>query len=346
MKPIFNLEYVDNFVPTKKINNEYIGLVVKHWFDSTISSDKNKVYKVVFPKGCSKQLMLHQSGELSGLKTTSIVSENGKIQATAGLEEVIERNEYKLLNFALFGLVEQYLSHQSFITQKLYEIKQMEIKARFERISYVLTSTYEILPELLLDKSLSAPYLNQIVDSNSNCFEMYVFFKEAFINRCNGVAEQLRDSHNNYQNTYNNRLSKLQELLNDNVFAALERFAYGKLCEIFLSNNFTTSYLTSIQKQLHSMMEELINILESVTPWESNFRNGWQNQIDNEQVTKLERERLQSDLDMYVTQYDKIIESLKSKLMLKIEGVETIAKYSQVNDIQLFIKGGELYIGQ
>jgi|APLak6261666328_1056055.scaffolds.fasta_scaffold00414_6 hypothetical protein len=345
MKPIFNLEYADSFAPRIKIDNEYIGIVVKSWFDSAISSEQEKVYKVVFPKGCSKNLMLHQSGEMRGLRTTSIVDDgNGKIQATAGLKEVLERNEYKLLSFALFGLVEQYLGHISRFVQELYDIKQMEIRAKFERISYVLESTYEILPELLVDKSLRAPYLNQIIDSNSNCFEMYVFFRETFKARCHKVGEQVRDDRGLSQ--ANNRCYYLKSLLNDNVFAALERFAYGKLCEIFLSNNFTASYLNSIQKQLHSMIEELIDILCLATPWEDHFRRDWKWDIDNRQITASERDRLQSDLNDYVSMYESTFELLRSRLMINLQGVEAIAQHSQAMDIQLYIKGGELYIDQ
>lgn len=341
LKPIFKIEYADSVSPQVKINNEYIGLVVKSWFDAAISSEQDKVYKIIFPKGCSKKLMLLQSGELSGLRTTSVVSD-GKIQATAGLEEVFERNEYKLLSFALFGLVEQYLSQISRVSQELYEAKQIEIRAKFERISYVLESTFDILPELLVDKSLRAPYLNQIVDSNSNCFEIYVIFRERFKSRCNETCQKLRDDNSTYR--AENRCHHLNNLLKDNVFAALERFAYGKVCEIFLSNNFTDSYLNSIQNQLYLMMNEVIEIMRLAAPYENNFRQDWQFDIDNRQVTKSERERLQSELDDYIARHESIFQSLDSRLAVNIQGVEAIAKHSQVSDIQLFIKNGELYI--
>ena len=343
MKPVFRIEYADSYSPQVKINNEYIGLVVKSWFDAATPPEQDKVYKVIFPKGCSKNLMLLQSGELSGLRTTSVVSD-GKIQATAGLEETFERNEYKLLSFALFGLVEQYLGQISRVTQELYETKQMEIRAKFERISYVLESTYDILPELLVDRSLRAPYLNQIVDSNSNCFEIYVIFRERFKSRCNEAGEKARNDNSFYQ--AKNRCHYLKELFNDNVFAALERFAYGKVCEVFLSNNFTESYLNSIQNQLYLMMNEVVEIMRLATPHEKDFRQDWQWSIDNRQVTKSERERLQSELVDYIVDYENVFQSLNSRLAVNIQGVETIAKNSQASDIQLFIKNGELYIDQ
>lgn len=341
MKPILKFELADSISQQGKINNEYISLIVKSWFDTIASAEKDKVYKIVFPKGCSKNLMLLQSGELSGLRTTSVVAD-GKIQATAGLKEVLERNEYKLLSFALFGLVEQYLSHISKISQELLEAKEIEIKAKFERITYVLKSTFDILPELLIDKSLRAAYLNQIVESNSHCFEMYVIFRERFKSRCNEVNLEIRRDSTPY--SHGNRCFRLESLLNDNVFAALERFAYGKVCEIFLSNNFTDSYLDSIQEQLLSMMNEVKEIMRQATPNETSFRNNWQWDIENIEVTKSERERLQTELDDYKERYENIFQKLHSRQALNIQGVDAIAKHSKDNDIQLFIKDGELYI--
>lgn len=330
---------MDSVSPLVKVNNEYISLIVKSWFDTAISAEKDKVYKIVFPKGCSKKLMLLQSGELSGLRTTSVV-EDGKIQATAGLEEVFERNEYKLLSFALFGLVEQHLNHLSDISQELYQLKQIEIKAKFERVSYVLKSTFDILPELLVDKSLRAAYLSQIVESNSHCFELYVILRESFKSRCKEIEQKLRHDKSSYHS--DNRCSHLSNLLNDNVFAALERFAYGKICEIFLSNNFTDSYLDSIQKQLRSMTKEIENIMYEATPHEKTFKDQWQ--LNIEELDLSEREPEKSRLNNYIARYEGIFQELSTRLNTNIQGVDAIAKHSKDNDIQLFIKEGEIYM--
>lgn len=343
MKPIFKLEFVDNVIPQNRINHEYINLVVKKWFETARSEESNRAYRLIYPKGSSKQLMFHKSGALEGLNTTALVS-NGKIEAHAGLEEILVKNEYKLLSFALFGLIENYLTNIDLSIRSILEIKQMEIKAKFERVSYVLESTLDILPELLVDKTLQASYLNQIVDSNSNCYEMYVLFREQFKARCEEAGDKTRGDNSPYQDR--NRLYTLKTLQKDNAFVALERFAFGKVCEIFLSNNFTPGYIESVQKQLASMGNELIDILQTATPFEERYRGNWQHYIDNEDLTKIDRERREQDLMDYIKQYDDQIESLSLTITQKVEGIQTLSRYTEETDINLVLSNGELYIEQ
>lgn len=75
MKPLFKIEYdVHQSSLKSPINNEYVTLSVNSWFEFSSKADNDRTYRLIFPKGSSKQLMLHRSGELEGLKTTSILS--------------------------------------------------------------------------------------------------------------------------------------------------------------------------------------------------------------------------------------------------------------------------------
>lgn len=185
MKPKFRVEFQKPETQYRKIENEYISLVVKALLPESSGSSKQEYYKLVFPEGCGRDLMIHKSGPLKGLKTTSIIKD-GKIDATAGLETATlsESSAYELLSLALFGMVSSSLSYITNLTNQLYKIKIHEKQAKFERITYIVKNSFEILPELLNNDQLRASYLNQIVGCNSDSYELYVYFREQFKERC------------------------------------------------------------------------------------------------------------------------------------------------------------------
>ncbi|MFM5051734.1 hypothetical protein ACEUBW_20205 [Aeromonas veronii] len=342
MTPIFKLEYNPNSSSVKSpIDNEYITLLLKKCIESTTTSASEKSYRLTFPKGSSKKLMIHRSGELMGLKTTSI-TENGKIKANAGLEEVFEKNEYKILSLALFGIVDGYFKEINFTLQKIYQIQQFEIQAKFERITYVLENTFDILPELLVDRTLHTPYLNQIVDSNSNCYELFSFLKQEFKIKCKKSSNETFNDNSYFQDK--NRLHHLSKLLDDNVYATLERFAFGKVCEMLLSGNFTSSYVDHTKKQISGMIEELIGIIKTATYDEESFREKWQQEIDNCALSKQERDLRENELATYIKKYNEIIDNLRKKLSFSVEGLFHLSSYIDEKDICILIKDGDVYI--
>ncbi|MFQ2498918.1 hypothetical protein ACK31U_03370 [Aeromonas caviae] len=342
MKPIFKIEYdVHQASHSSPINNEYVTLSINSWFESSSKTDNDRTYRLIFPKGSSKQLMLHRSGELEGLKTTSILS-NGKIEAVAGLDEVFEINEYKILSFALFGVIDCYLKNIDFTLQKIHQTQRFETQAKFERITYILEDTFSILPELLVDESLKTPYLNQIVDSNSNCYELYSFFKQELKARCSELSQETRNDKSIYSTQ--NRLNKLRKLNNDNAYAALERFSFGKICEMLLSRNFTSAYIENNKRHVLSMIDEMIEIIKGATYDEELFRKQWQRDIDSTQLTHRDREREQQIFLGYISEYEKIIKDIKDKLHASVKGLFVISDYIHDKDICILIKDGEMFI--
>ncbi|HGY1013640.1 TPA: hypothetical protein ACNUUK_001920 [Aeromonas salmonicida subsp. smithia] len=344
MTPIFKLEYNPIHALNKSpIDNEYVSLLLKSWLESTTKSDSERSYRLTFPKGSSKKLMIHRTGDLKGLKTTSII-ENGKIEANAGLEEIFKENAYELLCVALFGLIDGHYKDINFTLQKIHQTKQFEIQAKFERVTYVLESTFDILPELLIDKSLHTAYLNQIVDSNSNCYELFSFFKQELKARCSEFSKKTRDDTS--PSRVRNRLYYLRELINDNAYAALERFSFGKVCEMLLSRNFTSKYLTHTKNQISNMIEDLMEIVKSSTYEEDRFRRQWQSDIDYQELSKESRHYEEKQLNKYISDYEEVMDDLKKKINTSVSGLYFISEYIDTKDISMLIKDGGIFINE
>ena len=97
---------------------------------STKNSEKDDIYKVVFKKDSSRDLMAINSGELKGLLTTTCI-EKGKISDVAGLEkiEIDNKNELMptLLGISLYSSIQASLSY---ISQLFTDIRNHQIIER------------------------------------------------------------------------------------------------------------------------------------------------------------------------------------------------------------------------
>lgn len=260
------------------------------------------------------------------------------------MDEVFEKNEYKILSFALFGIIDGYLKSIDFTLQKIHQTQRFETQAKFERITYILEDTFGILLELLVDESLKTPYLNQIVDSNSNCYELYSFFKQELKSRCSELSQETR--HDNSMYSSKNRLNKLRKLNDDNAYAALERFSFGKICEMLLSRNFTSAYIENNKNHVLSMIDDMIEIIKGATYDEVRFRREWQREIDFAQLTHRDREQEQQRFLSYINEYEEIIKNIKNKLHASVKGLFVISDHIDDKDICILIKDGGMFIEQ
>ena len=340
MKPKFQFEFQKGEVLGKRIENQYIDLMINGLFQNKIDGGNHGYYKLHFPRGCGSDLMIHKTGVLQGLKTTSII-ENGKIMATAGLESVSvpESKAYTLLRLTLYGMVLDSLSYIAELSSRLYQLKVYETKAKFDRITYIVKSSFEILPVLIDDEQLRASYLNQILGCNNDCYELFVLFGEQFKDRCKEAGNKINQ--NNTSHLKRNEI--LRELLGDNVFGAFERFLAGKICEIFISNNFTEKYLKSAKSQIDEMSQQLVDIYSSANWSEKTFRNNWQSQINSKEVNKQEYDNLQNELNKYMQQNDSIKNELIESIKLKKNVIQLLICKTSEQEVNFYLKDSGLY---
>ncbi|MFS4715079.1 hypothetical protein ACL65Z_27420, partial [Klebsiella pneumoniae] len=143
---------------------------------STKNSEKDDIYKVVFKKDSSRDLMAINSGELKGLLTTTCI-EKGKISDVAGLEkiEIDNKNELMptLLGISLYSSIQASLSYISQLFTDIRNHQIIEEQARFERISETIVDSFRSIPDISLDRSMRDVYLTRIVKNNDDCFELY-----------------------------------------------------------------------------------------------------------------------------------------------------------------------------
>ncbi|WP_429299697.1 hypothetical protein [Paraburkholderia sp. GAS199] len=313
----------------RPVDNEYISLAINRLLSSRGDGEATS-FKIVFSKDCGQDLMRHASGPLKGLKTTSIVRD-GKIVGTAGLEknDQIEENAYLFLSIALFLSVSKSIGDVARSIAVLHKVKLREKQAKFERIGYIIKNTFDIMPELLVDGELRAAYLNQMIACNNDCYELFVFFREEFEERCREVRGELMSG----RLLYWQRGQIIRGLLTDNVFGAFERFAVGKLCEVFITRNFTSTYLNSARNEIDDMRNSLMSIFDdTIGRAEEIFRERWKYECGAE-------DRL---LEEYVLKIDDIVKETKDSLSSKVDTFDLLKKKLTHDEIEVTVKDGSL----
>lgn len=102
--------------PVYYSNGPWAGQVNSYFLKSTGGTTGEDFYRVVFKQGSPKSLMTIGSGELSGLKTTSVI-EKGRITAVAGLERIdfpaASNLLPMLLTMGMFGAIQNHLGYIS-----------------------------------------------------------------------------------------------------------------------------------------------------------------------------------------------------------------------------------------
>ncbi|MFS7501381.1 hypothetical protein ACJ8CM_20200 [Klebsiella pneumoniae] len=253
---------------------------------STKNSEKDDIYKVVFKKDSSRDLMAINSGELKGLLTTTCI-EKGKISDVAGLEkiEIDNKNELMptLLGISLYSSIQASLSYISQLFTDIRNHQIIEEQARFERISETIVDSFRSIPDISLDRSMRDVYLTRIVKNNDDCFELYASQRIQFAKLLQSEPEYYSTGYNHYYNSNNGQRFYpdrffINNVLTHPVFAVFERLVAGRICEIVISGNFSDSniqrhkdFIYRIQTKLEELMKYRLCAFERFTMEQKNI---------------------------------------------------------------------------
>lgn len=261
--------------PVYYSNAPWAGEVNSHFLKSTGGSAGEDFYRVVFKQGSPKCLMTIGSGELSGLKTTSVV-EKGRIAAVAGLERVDVPASSNLLPMLLmmgmFGAIQNRLDYISNVCVDIRNRQIVGDHARLERISEVILDCFESIPEM--DQDMMRLNLARMLSNTDECLELLIVMREE-LNResqANTVPNSTFDGQwvevngPDWNKSGYHPVTFVHQMMRHNVFAAYERFVAGKICQIVLSGNYSPSNIERskqsvirVQGTIRKVFEKRIN---------------------------------------------------------------------------------------
>ncbi|ALN60834.1 hypothetical protein GLE_5493 [Lysobacter enzymogenes] len=223
----------------------WAGEVYSYFLKNTQGSTGEDFYRVVYKQGSPTSLMTIGSGELSGLKTTTVV-ERGRIADVAGLERVDIPAEINwlpmLLMMGIFGAVQR---HVGYISNVCADIRNRQIvgdHAKLERISEVILDCFESIPEM--DQNMMHLNLSRAVSNTDDCHELLIVMREELNKESQDNPRPPRTFDKwtpQPDNSSFNPVEFMRRMMRHNVFAAYERFVAGKICQIVLSRNYSPS---------------------------------------------------------------------------------------------------------
>lgn len=244
--------------PVYHSNAPWVKDVNRHFLESTGGTASEDFYRIVFKQGSPKSLMAHSSGELYGLKTTSVV-EKGRITNVAGLQRVdvpaASNLLPMLLTIGMFGAIQHRLNYISNVCADIRNRQIVGDHAKLERISEVILDCFDSIPEM--DQDMMRLNLARMVSNTDECLELLIVMREE-------ISRESRAKFLPFQTFENiwvevpgptsfsyHPVQTVTEMMRHNVFVAYERFVAGKICQIVLSGNYSP---TNIERSKQSVV--------------------------------------------------------------------------------------------
>lgn len=258
--------------PVYYSNAPWAGEVNSYFLKSTGGSAGEDFYRVVFKQGSPKSLMTIGSGELSGLKTTSVV-EKGRIAAVAGLERVdipaASNLLPMLLTMGMFGAIQNRLGYISNVCADIRNRQIVGDHARLERISEVILDCFESIPEM--DQDMMRLNLARMVSNTDECLELLIVMREELtresqsktVPHCTFDGKDVEVIGTDWSRSYYDPINFVYQMMRHNVFAAYERFVAGKICQIVLSGNYSPSNIERSKQSVIRVKDTIRKVFEN-----------------------------------------------------------------------------------
>lgn len=351
--------------PVYYSNAPWAGEVNSYFLRSTGGSAREDFYRVVFKQGSPKSLMTIGSGELSGLKTTSVV-ERGRIATVAGLERVdipaAPNLLPMLLTMGMFGAIQNRLGYIANVCADIRNRQIVGDHARLERISEVILDCFESIPEM--EQDMMSLNLARMVSNTDECLEILIVMREEL----NSESQAKRIPHittnwsivetkeaNGLESSYW-PVEFMRQMMCHRVFAAYERFVAGKICQIVLSGNYSPSNIERSKQSVIRICESIYKIFaprikahkqgvdhfkQRISELEHSFRNGYEIQSlrPDETVANLE-----SSIEKQLKTIAEIEQRLYELLDAKLEGFDFLLQLANQDEIDVYLINGAIVI--
>ncbi|WP_224727860.1 hypothetical protein [Escherichia coli] len=345
--------------PVYYSNAPWAGEVNSYLLKNTGGSAGEDFYRVVFKQGSPKSLMTIGSGELSGLKTTSIV-EKGRIAAVAGLERVdvpaASNLLPMLLTMGMFGAIQNRLGY---ISNVCIDIRNRQIvgdHAKLERISEVILDCFESVPEM--DQDMMRLNLARMVSNTDECLELLIVMREELDRENQTYPMPYRTFDGqweygtgpNWQRFSYDPVQFLRQLMGHNVFAAYERFVAGKICQIVLSGNYSPSNIERSKQSVIRVKDTIRKVFEGRIKAHKEGVKEYENLIlqcnkgyDVGNWTLRDLEQVLSRQRRTVTDIE---EQLNGLLDTKLESFDFLSRLANRDEIDVYLINGAIVINE
>lgn len=319
---------------------------------SSMDTENEFFYRVVFKKDSSRELMTINSGELKGLLTSTCI-ERGKISDVAGLEKVELENQTDLmptlLGISLYSAIQNNLSYISHLCVDIRNHQILEEQARFERISETIVDSFRSIPDISVDRTMRDVYLSRIVKNNEDCYEMYVSQRQRFSDLLTSEPSYYSTGYNYYFNNNGQRINPDQfferKVLSHPVFSVFERLVAGRICEIVLSGNYSDSNITRHKDFVNRVQRELHKLMESRLKAFDNFTYEHKQKIrEDMSLSGYDHKNLSEELERHVTFVAQIKDKVFNLLDAKLDSFNVLAHLMDQDEIDVYLIDGKLLI--
>jgi hypothetical protein len=327
-------------------DSPFSSAIVSRMFSGNPASDD--VYRLVFKKGSSRELMTIRSGELMGL-STSIAIEHGKISSHVGLSKV-EKKEWlgllpTLLNLSYLGALRSEIKILSGVVAEIRNQQILEEQARFERITDAVIECCDAIPNIALDNYLRSSYLIKIFGNYEDCQEIFYVQRERFKAHEASELSPLTVGHTFWWDENGVRIHPDQffefQLLNNPIFSVFERMVACKVCEMLIVGDYSEDAVNRYSKSLLKPILQLRTVLERRLEAFDRFSELCENgQIENHNFPAVTAEQLNAHRNFVKRIRDKITSLLEDKL----KSFDIVRQLSSKENIELLWAEGVLVL--
>lgn len=284
---------------------------------------KSGIYRIVMPAGVEGTLMKLTTGEMEGLRTTSIISE-GKIVGHAGLEEVkVDKNATDLLlRLSNYGMLSAHVNEISNNVKSLLKTLQSNQQAELNNIFAMFRDISLKMPTFLEDASYSSMALQSLSHLKHDAGKHFQIFQSELIQEYFDI---------NWDAPINFLQSKLISIREHSAVKMFEILIAIEIYEILISGKENQGYINIVRQSLEERSKGIIDCV-------MRLKELIKSQIDRQVI---DREQYQ----MTYSEHQKHQESeLKSYSMLENEfqaSLECLSKPEKIFNNSLVADGSK-----
>jgi len=343
--------------PTHYLQSPWTQLVSQQLHSLFGTRGDEAFYRVVFSPGASGELMTIQKGPLAGLQTTSVV-ECGRITSVAALEKVDDQIARNLMPMLLtMGALNSIHARLSYITDICIDIRNRQIsgdKAKLERISAVIVDCFESMSEG--DETLNEDNLRRVTNNTDDCFEILSALLDD-LEAQHKAKEMDYESYDEYTRVVFHEHRKLdrptaaiRELMRHSVFAAYERYAAGRACQVVLSGNYSPSNIGRHKRALARVRDAIRKIFDERMERHIRGAESFRRKIDNLnrgcEESNWTVESAQYSLDQQLSVIQKLESELYALLDARIADFDALAQIFRNGKFGIIVIDGAMIFSE
>lgn len=343
--------------PTHYLQSPWTQLVSQQLQSQFGTLGDEAFYRIVFSPGASGELMTIQKGPLAGLQTTSVVK-GGRITSVAALEKVDGQIAPNLMPMLLtMGALNSIHARLSYIADICTDIRNRQIagdKAKLERISEVIVDCFESMSEG--DQRLNEDNLRRVTNNTDDCYEILITLLEDLyaqhkekemdyesFDESTGIAFD-------YQRKLNRPTEAMHKLMRHSVFAAYERYAAGRACQVVLSGNYSPTNIGRHKQALGRVRDSIREVFDERMERYNRGAQYFRRVIDDLNRGYVEFnwtvEAAQRSLDTQVSVIEKLESELYTSLDARIVDFDDLAQIFKRGKFQVLVIDGAMIFSE